>query len=178
MDLNKIFQTKSFRIFILVIGCIIIALLIFRLGIFVGYKKANFTYGWGENYHRNFGGPKGGFFGDFKDGEYLDAHGVSGQIIKIDGSTLIIKGKDNTEKNVQINENTMIRSLNNTIQAVDLKVNDFIVIIGDANNEGQVVAKFIRVLPPPPAGGPVPPIQPDIKVNANNNINSNLNLNK
>jgi len=162
MDFNKIFQTKSFRIFILVIGCIIVALLIFRLGIYVGYKKANFTYGWGENYHRNFGGPQGGFFGDFNNREYMDAHGVSGQIIKIDGSTLIIKGRDNTEKNVQVNEDTMIRSLNNTIKVTDLKVNDFIIIIGEANNAGQIVAKFIRVMPAPPnpPATSLPPVKP------------------
>lgn len=86
MDYNKIFQSKLFKLFLLGIGIFILLLLGFKLGMVVGFGKARFSYRWGENYHQNFAGPRGGFFEDFYDNkDFIEAHGVFGEIIKIDG---------------------------------------------------------------------------------------------
>jgi len=154
MNFKNFFQSKLFKA--LAIGCgafiifLIIALLIFKLGTLVGFKKAGFSYKWGENYHKNFGGPRGGFFGDFFDQDFIEAYGTFGQIIKIDGSTLVVKGRDNVEKIVLVKDNTTIKRLGETIKLSDLKVDDYIVVIGDPNEAGQIEAKFIRVMPSPP----------------------------
>ena len=83
----------------IIIGLVGFAILIltFGVGVKVGVSKARYSYRWAENYHRNFGGHQGGFLGDlinFPQGEFINAHGVFGSIIKIDGNTVIAKAKD------------------------------------------------------------------------------------
>lgn len=156
MELNNFFQSKTFKIIIWIIAGLIIILFVFKLGLTVGLNKARFSYKWGENYHRNFAGPRQGFFRDFgrdfvaKD--FIEAHGVFGQIIKIDGSTLIIRGRDDVEKIVVVTDNTIINRFREKIKLTDLKLNDRIVVIGEPNDAGQIEARLIRVLPPPPTG--------------------------
>ena len=63
MDINNVLQVLKSKKFAVVIVVILgLALLIgtFSFGMAVGYRKAKFSYAWGENYHRNFGGPRGG----------------------------------------------------------------------------------------------------------------------
>lgn len=134
------------------IGALIVLLLVFKAGMVVGFKKANFSYRWVENYHRNFGGPRGGFLGDFSDRDFTDAHGTSGQIIKIDGNTLVTKGRDDVEKIVLVKDDTVIKRFQDTLKVADLKVNDYIVMIGDPNDAGQIEAKLIRLFPPQSMG--------------------------
>ena len=162
---NKFFQSKIFKVALIVIGALVILLFVFKAGIFVGYKKANFSYRWGENYHRNFAGPRGGFFKDFKrelkDKDFINAHGTFGSIIKIEPSinalatsstlngsgriTLVIKGKDDAEKTILVSDKTEIRSRRDTIKTGDLKIDDQIVIIGSPNEQGEIEAKLIRL---------------------------------
>ncbi len=149
MDLNKYLQSKIFKIALIAIGTTVVLLFVFKVGEFVGYRKANFSYRWGENYHQNFAGPRGGFFGDFKRGfgdrDFINAHGTFGAIIKIDGSTLVIKGKDDVEKTVLISDKTTVSNRRETVKATDLKVDDQVVIIGSPNEQGQIEAKLIRL---------------------------------
>ncbi len=159
MNFNKFFKSKTFKIILGTIGIVILILLIFQAGMFVGFKKAGFSYKWGENYHRNFAGPRGGFFQEMRGRDFIDAHGVFGQIIKIDGSTLVIKGRNNVEKIIVLKDDTVIRRLQDTLKPSDLKVDDLIVVIGSPNDAGQIEAKLIRVLPPPPTGMPSQPKQ-------------------
>lgn len=159
MDINKLSQFVQSKKFIVAIaGLVGLAVLIgtFSLGVFVGYHKARFSYAWGENYHKNFGGPRGGLFQDFSGKEFMDAHGTYGQIVKVDASTLVVKGRDNVEKIVVVSADTSIMSLRNAIKISDLKVNDNIVVIGEPNNQGQIEAKFIRFLPTQTDMSPMP----------------------
>lgn len=119
-------------------------------GTMVGFRKADFSYRWGDNYHQNFAGPRGGFMSGFGQGDFVDSHGAFGQIIKIDGSTIIMNGADNVEKVIVTNSDTVIRSLRDNIKLTDLKVNDNIVVIGQPDNNGQIEAKLIRLMPPLP----------------------------
>lgn len=162
MDLTKLVQSKTFIAVVAVIAVLIIAFVSFGIGISVGYHKARFSYQWSENYDQNFGGPRHGIFGIFGMGMngFMNAHGISGSIIKIDGSTLIVGGKDNIEKAVLIKNDTMIRRGQETVKSVDLKVNDKITIIGDPNDSGQIEAKFIRLLPTPFPSQLPPPMHP------------------
>jgi hypothetical protein len=149
--LNNILDfLKSKKFIVLMSAIFIVALLagILSLGIAIGYNKARFSYVWGENYQRNFGGPRGGFFKSFSGNDFIDAHGTFGQIIKIDGSTLVVNGRDNVEKIVLINDDSIIRRSRDTIQPADIKVGDYITVIGEPNSSGQIEAKLIRLLPP------------------------------
>lgn len=148
MEFTKLLQSKKFRITLWVIGGLVAALFIFGAGMAVGFKKANFSYRWGENYHKNFGGPRGGFLNDFDGRDFIDAHGVSGQIIKIAGPSLAIKGRDNVEKIVLVNEATAIQRGKKAVASTDFALDDMVVVIGEPNDAGQIEAKFIRIMPP------------------------------
>ena len=150
MDTNKLSQfVQSKKLVVVIIGLVGLAILMgtFSLGVFVGYHKARFSYAWGENYHNNFGGPRGGLFKDFSGKEFIDAHGTYGQIVKVTSSTLIVKGRANVEKIVVVNDDTSIMRLRGVIKISGLKINDNIIVIGEPNEQGQIEAKFIRFLP-------------------------------
>lgn len=125
----------------------------FSAGVAVGYRKAKFSYAWGENYHKNFGGPREGFMRDFdrefQGRDFIDAHGTFGQIISIADSELVVRGRDNVEKVIVVNESTEIRRFKDAIKIKDLAIDEPIVVIGDPNDLGQIIAKFIRVMPVP-----------------------------
>lgn len=146
---NKFFQSKSFKILLIVIGALILILSGFKAGEFVGFRKARFSYRWAENYNRNFAGPRGGFMHQSFGKEYVDAHGTVGQIIKIDGNTLVIKGQNDVEKTILISDKTVINRLRDNIKVADLKVDDLVVVIGSPDDSGQIEAKLIRIMPPP-----------------------------
>ena len=152
IDFSKIFQTKWFKIAVYAIAGIIIFLVGFKTGTFVGLRKAGFSYQWGENYHKNFGGPRGGFMAPFMmDEEYLNPHATFGKIIKIELPEIIIQGQSEAEKSVLIKDDTSIRRLSEIIKGADLKVGDQVVIVGEPDNSGQISAKLIRVMPASPS---------------------------
>ena len=151
-DIKKIFEGKGpFRI-LCGIGILIIALLIFSAGINVGFHKASFGRAWGENYERNFGMMQNRPM--FGQDNFPNANGAIGKIIKITLPTIIVQDKNNTEKVISIKDDTQIQKIRENITKNDLKVDDFIVVIGNPNEQGQIEAKFIRVMP---SGMPVPP---------------------
>jgi hypothetical protein len=152
MEKSNVFESRLFKIIILTIAGAIILVFVFGLGVFVGTKRADFSFKWAEEYHRNFGGPQGGFLGNFTgvDKEFSNANGSFGQIIKIDQATgtLTIKDANNVEKNILVNSKTTIIYQRKNLKISDLKVDDHIVVIGDPTNNGQIQAELIRVMPP------------------------------
>ncbi len=137
--LNKVILTL-----VIVFG----AFLILALGIKVGEMKAKFSYRFAENYHRMFAGPKKGFLNGwqkFSKSDFFEAHGSFGEIIDIKGNELIIKGKDNLEKLIETKENTIIKFGWQNLKKDELKIGDFVVIIGLPTDEGKIKANFIRV---------------------------------
>lgn len=151
MDINKILQSKSFKWILVGIAGLAVLLLVFKAGMVVGGYKAEFTGHWSENYNRNFAGPSRGFpMMGLGDQNFIESNGTVGQVIRITGSTIIVKGQDNIEKSLIVSGDTVIRRMNEVIKVADLKVNDFVVTIGEPNANGQIQAKFIRVMPPPP----------------------------
>lgn len=137
-------------------------ILIFGAGMMVGGMKARFSYRWAESYHKNFGGPRGGFFGDWQKmppppGDFIKGHGTFGEIIKINDSDLVVKGQGDAEKVVVIAESTIIEKGRKAIKKDELKVGDQTVIIGSPNEQGQIEAKLIRVFGGESAGSPMPP---------------------
>jgi len=127
-----------------------VLVLIFGVGMFVGGMKAQFSYRWAESYHKNFAGPRGGFLGDWRrfpilPDDFIESHGTFGEIIKINDSDVIVKGRGDVEKIILITKNTIIEKGRDTIKKEDLKVGDNVVIIGSPKKEGQIEAKLIRV---------------------------------
>src|SRR3989338_3146755 len=110
--MKKIFENSDLLKWVLVgLGGFVAVILIFGAGVKVGEMKAGFSYRWAENYHKNFAGPRGGFFSDWKKkprGEFIDAHGSFGEIIELNNSTsfgqgsFVIKGRGDMEKIILI----------------------------------------------------------------------------
>jgi len=157
MDLKNIIQSKAYKIVAISLAAILVLFLTFSAGMRVGFYKAKFSYQWGENYHKNFAGPRNGMlrgaFKDFGGKDLIDSHGAAGQILKIDPSTgsgqaeLVIQGQDGVEKIIVVKDGTAVRRLRETAELSELKVNDYITVIGSPTDVGKIEAKFIRVMP-------------------------------
>ncbi|HTL39491.1 MAG TPA: hypothetical protein VL306_01640 [Methylomirabilota bacterium] len=127
------------------LGGLIILLLAFQFGMFVGFHKARFSYAWGDNYHRNFGGPQGGFLRDFSGKDFINGHGITGTVAKVETNTLVIKAQDGAEKTVNVTDQTTIRQGSQTIKISDLKPDERVVIIGTPKDDGTITAEIIRL---------------------------------
>ena len=130
--------------------CIIIgtlAVLIFSLGMQVGFMKASYSFQHGDNFYRSFGPMSGTHQMGLVPNDVSEAHGVSGKIISVALPKIVIADRDNTEKTVVIEKETVIRLLRTTVNATDLKAGDFVVIIGQPNAAGEIAAKLIRIMP-------------------------------
>ena len=149
MKIDDILQSKILKWTIFGVLIFTITVFVFSVGVFVGTRSVNFAFNWADQYHRNFGGPEEGIFGDFSAGGGLTSpNGCFGQIIKIDldKNTITVKDRD-VEKIILIGDKTTIILQKDNIKISDLKVDDKIVVIGEPNEQGQVEARLIRVMP-------------------------------
>lgn len=127
---------------------IIVIILVFGVGVLIGEMKARFSYRWAEQYHRIFAGPRTGFFGDwrtFPRGGFIEAHGNFGEIIETKENEFLIKGKEDVEKVILITDKTIIQKGREEVEKENLKIGDWVVVIGSPNKEGKIEAKLIRI---------------------------------
>lgn len=159
--MEKILKSKGFKIAAIFTGSIALALIIFMAGVNVGFHKARFSFEFGENYERNFMGPRrdkgvpmrpDGPMGmmrekvkDFGGSDFRNPHGVSGTIISISENSLLIKDKNNKESTVSVNDKTIIKSGRDDIMIGDLKTEEQIVVIGKPGDDGVINADLIRI---------------------------------
>lgn len=164
MNVKTFIQSKTYKIIILSLAALVILFLAFNAGMAVGFRKARFSYQWAENYHKNFAGPRGGMlrgaFRDFGGEDFIGAHGAAGQIIKIDGNEIVIRGRDGIEKIAVVKDDTDIERLREAVKLADLKVDDYIAVIGSPDDAGRIEAKLIRVLPAATSMMPFLPMMP------------------
>jgi hypothetical protein len=163
--MSEIMKTPKFKIAVASVGVFLIALISFAAGIKVGFRKAHFSYKFGENYERNFMGPRSDFndprgplgpMGMFKERmdalagrEFRNAHGLAGTILSITENTLIIKDKDNKENTIVVNEKTLLKSGRDDIKISDLQKDQEIIAIGNPGENGAINANLIRVFNDP-----------------------------
>lgn len=128
--------------------------LVFQAGVFVGHRKAAFSFRFGDNYYRVFEGqPRGGKFftkmrGPFPD-KLIEGHGAVGEVVSVDMPTFAVLGRDGVEKSILVEDDTVIRRFREEVEPADIAVGDFAVVLGEPNEDSQIEAKFIRILPPP-----------------------------
>jgi hypothetical protein len=153
-DIRRFAGTRILMKVIVLIGTLIAFMLVFGLGVAVGFHKASFGRAWGEHYNENFGMGRGGKMmgisikGDLMGG-FPNAHGAAGKIININLPTIIVKDKDNTEKVISLSADTVIERGRDALKNTDLKLDDFVIVIGAPNDQGQIEAKLIREIPLP-----------------------------
>lgn len=145
--MKNIFQSKTFKTIIMVLAVLAAALIIFSAGIQVGFRKAQFSCQWGENYEKNFGAPRSLISLPPDDG-LVGGHGSFGKIIKINLPEIVIQNEREAEKVVTFDAQTQIRLFQKTIGSSVLKIGDTVVVIGTpADDSGVIHAEFVRVLP-------------------------------
>lgn len=136
---------------------LLILVVVFQAGVFVGVRKATFSFSFGDNYHRMFGGPRGGLLRDLAGKDLISGHGVSGVVVRVDGTTIVMKDSDNMERAIVVQNGVPIKSGLGEVDIANLQSDERIVVIGEPGEEGQIDAKFVRVLRAvPPPGLPVP----------------------
>lgn len=146
-EIKKVFDSKISNKVLITIGSAIVIILVFSAGVSVGFHKASFGRAWGENYERNFGmRPNRPMF---MENNFPNAHGAIGKIIKIELPTIIVQDKNNTEKVVLTKDDTQIQRMKERMSKNDLKIDNFVVVIGSPNEQGQIEAKLIRIMPSP-----------------------------
>lgn len=152
-NVRKVFESKSLFGILLLLGILIIATLIFAGGVAVGFHKATFEHNWEAHYEQNFGMMPGRLGGN----NSPTAHGATGKIIKIELPNIIVEDKDNTEKVIETTDDTKIQTGRTTITATDLKIDDYVVVIGNPDDKGEIEAKLIRIIPSPELLTPMTP---------------------
>lgn len=148
MNLKELLRSKTITGALIGAAGVLVVIVIFSIGAMVGYRKASFEYRWGENYHRNFGGPKGGFILPGDEG-MNPTHGTFGTVISLDATSMVIEGADRREKKIVVTDQTIIHRAFETVQLKDIRTKEMAVVIGEPNGEGQIEAKLIRLFPQP-----------------------------
>ena len=85
----------------------------------------------------------------FRGKDFTNSNGAIGRIANVNLPTLTIENTDGVEKIILIKDDTVVRRFRETVKADSLKIGDFVVAIGTPNNNAQVEAKIIRIMPNP-----------------------------
>src|SRR3989344_915458 len=108
MFMKKIFENPDILKWVIIgLAGFVALILVFGAGVKVGALKARYSYKWAESYHKNFGGPRGGFFGDWRQfpaGDFISGHGAFREIIKEGlkvGDRAVIIGSPNEEGQIE-----------------------------------------------------------------------------
>jgi hypothetical protein len=138
-EMQKIARSKTFLIIIYIILGILVFVAIFAAGLQVGLRRAQYDKAWRNQYLENFG----------PSNQPPSDHGTIGKILSTPLPLVIVEDRSGIEKTIVIGPNTNIRDGNVSLTSLQLTPDEFIVAIGDPDSNGQIQARFIRVLPAP-----------------------------
>jgi len=148
--MKNILDTKTYGKIIAALSVILVALIIFSAGIFVGYYKATFSHDLDDTYRQGFNSPDSPFEPFMHNPDSVNAHGIVGQIIGTNlPVSIMIKGEKNAEQIVTLLPNTTVRMFHTLATTSDIKIGDQAIVIGEPNGQGEIQASFIRIIPPP-----------------------------
>lgn len=143
------FNSNKVRALLIIVGGLIVALFIFQAGMIVGFHKARFDMRSGNEYYRAFDKKQKMSPWNISPKEFSGGHGVVGKVIKTEYPRIVVADRENVEKVVVIASSTEVRKFRDKIDPHMIQPDDFTVILGNPNEQGEVSAKFIRILPPP-----------------------------
>lgn len=128
-------------------GLILAVLIVFQAGVYVGVRKAALSFNMGDNYYRAVG-PANFPHGPFGE-EFSEADGASGKIVSVTLPSFVVADR-NGEKVILVSDQTTIRRMRDTASSTAIVPGDSAIVIGEPNDNGEIQATFIRLLPPPP----------------------------
>ena len=149
--MKEIINHPNTKKFIRLLICILAALLIFALGMIIGFSKGQFSERWDRHYMEVMGGPRSPFsaFSDTDD-RAPSPHGMAGIIVSSNNGQLVVNSPNNTEDVIIVGSSTLIRDFHKQGTTTDVKVGSWITAIGSPDENGRLIATFIRIMPPPP----------------------------
>lgn len=149
--MKDLMRSSKLRAILWIIGGIILLLVAFGLGTAVGYREASFHADLSGHYFENFyGAPFTPLpFGPLFVLRGPNPHGAIGKVVDVGTSTLSLVDPDGDETSVAVPTSTDIEKNGAAVSVGELNVGDVVAVIGAPNGAGQVVARFIRVLPAP-----------------------------
>ncbi len=145
--MNNAPHTKKINVPLIILGSTAIIFVVFALGVYVGYRKAVFVSGRGNRYDQYFsGGPIPGSAPGFMSGMPGSTHGIVGVVVDVSSSSILVRSPDNDEESVSILQDTVVRMMAQTVGAGSIAVGDAVAAIGQPTADGQIAARFIRIL--------------------------------
>jgi hypothetical protein len=145
--MKNLLASKTIRAVIIILGGLIILFLVFGLGVSVGYRRAGFAANFDQNYYHDFYGTTSTGPAGMGGRVMMAIHGIAGTVIDVGSTTLSVSDSDTDEESVEVSSDTVIREGENTIMIGNIATGDHVAVIGSPNDQGQVVARFIRVFP-------------------------------
>jgi uncharacterized membrane protein len=148
--MSNFLESKIVRTILWILGGLIVVVVVFGLGITVGYDRAGFASGFDRNYSQIFfGAPQGGSMGLVAPPVPVAIHGVVGTVIDIGTSTISVENQQGNEQSVAISSSTAIRDGDGNGVIGNIAVGNHIAVIGEPTSDGQIDAHFIRILRTP-----------------------------
>lgn len=151
--MKNYFQSPAVSKVILALAILLVILLIFQVGVLVGYRRGIFSSDWNSAYDRGMDDPHFIFAPFIHDGDDINPHGTIGQIVSVHLPSLLIKGSTTAEQTITISSSTTLRFMHSTASTADLAPGDQVIVIGEPQQNGTIDAVFIRIMSQPPAGG-------------------------
>lgn len=142
-------STKHAKRIIVVLLALALLFGVFHAGVFVGFHKASFAFRGGENYYRAFDRNTKGMIGRMQFDDIPGGHGAAGKVVSVASTTVVVSSRDNTEKIIHISKETLIKKFREEATLKDIVVGDFVVVVGNPNENGAIEAKLVRILPAP-----------------------------
>ena len=130
---------------------VIIVLIIFATGFFVGYHRAIFSEEWNEGYYHNMSRFDKVFVPFMHGSDDINSHGAIGMVGSLKLPSFVVSGPNQAEQLVTIGSSTVVRMMRNQGSPSDLANGEWVVIIGSADQTGRINATFVRIVPPPTA---------------------------
>ena len=147
---NSLRQHPHLKIFLIVLVVILIVMVIFSIGMAVGFVKGQFSERWDRHYMEVMGGPRSPFstFPDMNN-RAPSPHGTTGQVISYNNDQLVVKGPGDIENVIIVSPTTTIRQFHEQGTTTEIKAGSWLTAIGSPDENGRLVATFIRIMPAP-----------------------------
>lgn len=144
------FGSNTVKYALIGLGGLLAILVVFQAGMIVGFKKASFAFKGGDNFYRAFGPEtKAKFSAMIPQDDFVVSHGAVGKVVSVSLPRFIIQDQQRIEKEIVIRGDTVMRRLRGDATSTDLRLDDYVIVIGSPNDRAQVEAKMIRFVPPP-----------------------------
>ena len=149
MNIKKSITSSTFRSMSIGLGVLCFALLIFQMGVSIGYKRALYTHRFTDTFRDTFGPRQQHMMRDPRGFDVPGGHGVAGKIVSVALPQIVVAGPDGIEQTVTIDTDTVIKNMRDTVAVQTLAVGDMVVVFGVPDADGSVHAKIIREMPDP-----------------------------